>query len=288
MVMLQSQQMIDHRQQQKVCANRFMTKVKYLFCTLFLLLCTTVSWAQGYEVEPAPESVTKEYLLGKENFIGNPKFIVIDQKYTALSKENAHIRKETYEAFVRMYEAALRDGITLRVTSATRSNVTQRMLWEKKWVKSPYASGIARVRHLLRYTSFPGISRHHWGSEIDLMSTKLRYWASSSGQKTYKWLCENAHRFGFFQPYTKNPDRKGFTEEKWHWSYAPLSDLFQQQYIEKVEESDLGGFSGDEVIAKLDVINSFVLGVERDDKLFYFPANSFGDTFITQVYRREL
>ncbi len=36
-------------------------------------------------------------------------------------------------------------------------------------------------------------------------------------------LTANAAKFGFCQPYNVKTDRKGYNEEKWHWSFMPLS-----------------------------------------------------------------
>ncbi|MGC6419068.1 MAG: D-alanyl-D-alanine carboxypeptidase family protein [Bradymonadia bacterium] len=75
----------------------------------------------------------------------------------------------------------------------------------------------------LRGTAAPGLSRHHWGTEVDLFAVN-RYRFRDRGPLggLYRWLKTNAHRYGFFQPYHgQNP--LGYIEERWHWSYAPVS-----------------------------------------------------------------
>ncbi len=243
--------------------------MKYLLTLLFFVIAYPFCVAQNREelslTDKSYDStqVSKEYLLGKEPYKESSLFTVIDPKYTPLSKNNAYIRIETYEAFKKMYYAALEDGITLRVTSATRRYVIQRIIWEDKWVKSSIPEGIERMRSILEYSSVPGISRHHWGTDIDLMSPKLSFWESEKGTKIYKWLTENAYRYGFYQPYTANPIRTGFSEEKWHWSYYPLSDSFTEQYRKKIKPSDLKGFVGDKYLSHIDVIEEYVFGIDR-------------------------
>ena len=36
--------------------------------------------------------------------------------------------------------------------------------------------------------------------------------------------------YGFYEVYTKNPKRKGFKYEPWHFSYAPLSIPMLKEY----------------------------------------------------------
>ena len=222
---------------------------------------TIANLMYGVNRDVVQEEITKDALLGKKVYADDPNFIVIDKKYTPLSSYNANIRRETYAAFKRMYRAALRDGIELRVTSASRNFITQRIIWEDKWKKSQAPAGITRVKDILKYSSVPGISRHHWGTDIDLMSPQLAYWESERGVKIYKWLCENAPKFGFFQTYTADISRGGFSEEKWHWSFYPISSIYLKAYKETIKNSDLTGFLGSESLSEFDIISEYVLGV---------------------------
>ena len=93
----------------------------------------------------------------------------------------------------------------------SRSACRRRLQVEKRELKA------------LRGTAAPGLSRHHWGTEVDLFAVN-RYRFRDRGPLggLYRWLKANAHRYGFFQPYHgKNP--LGYIEERWHWSYAPVS-----------------------------------------------------------------
>lgn len=222
---------------------------------------TIVNLMYGVNRDVVEDEITKEALLGNKVYADDPNFIVIDKKYTALSSYNANIRRETYAAFKRMYRAALRDGIELRVTSASRNFITQRIIWEDKWKKSPAPAGIARVKEILKYSSVPGISRHHWGTDIDLMSPQLAYWESAKGVRVYDWLCKNAFKFGFYQTYTGSTTRGGFSEEKWHWSFYPISSLYMKAYKETIKNSDLTGFVGSDSLSEFDIISEYVFGV---------------------------
>ena len=115
----------------------------------------------------------------------------------------------------------------------------------------------------MRYSSMPGTSRHHWGTELDVNSCKLAYWNSSEGKRTYQWLCNNAHKFGFYQPYTADAGRTGYAEEKWHWSYKSMSEKYFEAYIKTITAEDITGFRGSHLVDSLKVIQTYVQGVSH-------------------------
>lgn len=218
------------------------------------------------ELEVTYESITRDFLLGKIRYEERPDFIVIDKEYTDLSAPNAHIQKRTYNAFIRMYEAALKEGVRLKVTSASRNYFIQRIIWEQKWMASSVREGAGRVKSILSYNAIPGTSRHHWGTELDFISPKLPFWESAYGKKVYAWLKKNAWKYGFYQPYTACEGRKGYREEKWHWSYAPLSRIYTSAYKQRITREDLKGFAGDKYLDSLNIVEDYVLGLNDPDQ----------------------
>ena len=112
----------------------------------------------------------------------------------------------------------------------------------------------------------PGTSRHHWGTDIDINSLEDSYFLSGQGKKEYEWLTKNAARFGFQQPYTpKDKERPtGYEEEKWHWTYKPISKDLTLQYAKSVTIESIKGFSGAETAESIDIINKYVLGIHPD------------------------
>lgn len=237
--------------------------MKKFICTLyFCILSFVVSFAQS-GASPA----TKEFLLGKTKYENDTNFVLIDYKYTVLRKPNNYIQKRTYEAFLKMREAAATDGIKLVVTSASRNFWVQRYIWEQKWQKSSIVSGVERAKNILQYNSMCGTSRHHWGTDLDFNSPKLEYWNTPDGKKVYEWLCRNARKFGFYQPYTAKGSKEsglrenGYNEEKWHWSYFPLANEYMREYKEKITHDDLTQFLGSKYVKELDVIGNYVFGV---------------------------
>ncbi len=212
----------------------------------------------------------KPSLLGKIDPASDSGFVPVSLAYT--DKESIYLRKQTYQAFVRMAQAAQEAGITLRIISATRNFKAQKRIWEAKWKalrEKAQNSGqnISRAEQralkILEYSSMPGTSRHHWGTDIDLNALENRYFAAGEGKRVYDWLVAHAGAYGFCQVYTEQgkdrPD--GYHEEKWHWSYLPLAQQFLRQYNEQVSYADIRGFDGSSVAEKIGAIEKYVNGI---------------------------
>ncbi|HPK30199.1 MAG TPA: CapA family protein [Bacteroidales bacterium] len=209
---------------------------------------------------------TKEFLIGKHTYGKDTNFINIPSEYTELSKENSYIQKPVLAAYEQMYADAKADGIILRVTSASRNFYTQKHIWESKIKEysERYPDPVECAKKVLKYNSLPGTSRHHWGTDLDFISKRLAYWNSAQGKKTYSWLQTNAHKYGFFQPYGEGRS-SGHSEEKWHWSYYPLSELYLAEYLKVITASDLKGFKSDFSAEKFSVIRDYVQGIAAAD-----------------------
>lgn len=205
----------------------------------------------------------KNYLLGKINQGEDSRFVLLEDRHTAGSARGQYLRKETYEAFKRMAEAAKKDNVQLIIISATRNFFQQKSIWERKWqAESVIDNEIDRAKKILLYSSMPGTSRHHWGTDMDLNNLNNEYFDSGEGLIIYEWLKTHAHEFGFCQPYTsKINGRTGYEEEKWHWSYTPLSNQFLKAYKATITSPDIAGFLGCETAEKIDVIKNYVDGV---------------------------
>jgi len=89
-----------------------------------------------------------------------------------------------------------------------------------------------RALEVLKTSSAPGTSRHHWGTDIDLNSVDPQAWERSPLSGVYTWLTANAATYGFHQPYTPRQQRgnRGYFEEKWHWSYTAIAQPLLSEY----------------------------------------------------------
>jgi LAS superfamily LD-carboxypeptidase LdcB len=210
-----------------------------------------------------------QYLTGRFDPAKDERFVPVGKPYS--NKENMLLRREAFEAFKKMWKAAKKDGVSLNIISSTRNFDRQKSIWEGKWERFSEETPEPRKRALkiLEYSSMPGSSRHHWGTDIDL--NDLENPAFEKGgqyEKTYNWLQKHAQEYGFCQPYTpKGADRpNGYNEEKWHWSYMPLARPFPAQYKNLVANEMIGGFKGSETAPDIDIVGNYVLGINNDCK----------------------
>ena len=213
------------------------------------------------------EYVNKDFLLGRVKRTNNPIFVVVGKEHT---QRNIFLLQPVYEAYKKMYEAALADGVKLIITSGHRTFVEQIYEWELRWnnprTETVFANEAEKAKFVLQYRAMPGTTRHHWGTDIDLNSFETAYLRTETGIKVYEWLNKNAATYGFYQPYTQLDEKRstGYQEEKWHWSYKPLARLMLVKYLELISIDDIFGFKGDAATKKLPVISEWVCGINPE------------------------
>lgn len=235
---------------------------------VFLGWATNLSQAQT-DAHPVYSS---QELLGQFDPSSHPDFELIPIDYT--KKTNIYLRKEALVAFESMYKAANDEGIVLEIISATRSFAAQRNIWNRKW-NAPRFMGFQdadRAREILKYSSMPGTSRHHWGTDIDLNSLENEWFESHPGSEIYAWLLSNAPLFGYHQVYTdKTQGRTGYEEECWHWSYLPIAEEMWDQHCGSFTDNSISGFNGAQWADSLQIMKSYVQGVEMPPRTKDLP-----------------
>lgn len=221
------------------------------------------------------EAKEKIYLLGKFDPAQMENFVEVPEQYN-ISGHKIYLREQALYAFSKMAEIALKNNVDLKIASATRNFDYQKDIWEKKWsgttlvekkdLSKSIPDGKERFEKILEYSAVPGTSRHHWGTDIDINAATPEYFKTDEGEKVYEWLTKNAFLFGFCQTYAqKGSERQiGYSEEKWHWSYLPLSRTFMQEYKNLIKDTDISRFDGDEYVEGENIINNYVLGINPD------------------------
>jgi LAS superfamily LD-carboxypeptidase LdcB len=149
-------------------------------------------------------------------------------------------------SFAAMRDLAAGAGLQLEAASSFRDFGRQLELWNRKWrgerplhdrlgtVLDPAGlSDSERVDAILSWSAIPGGSRHHWGSDIDVIDAAAvpegyqvqlvpgEYAPEGMFGRLTHWLDVNMDRFGFYRPY--GSDRGGAGIEPWHLSYAPVA-----------------------------------------------------------------
>jgi len=152
--------------------------------------------------------------------------------------------KTVAKAFLEMQNEAKKENISIEIVSGYRSYNKQKTIWNRKF-NSNAINGLKiqkNIKKIIEYSTIPGTSRHHWGTDIDLIdgsktkegdvlitkkfNEKGTYW------ELKKWMDKNAENFGFVLAYTNDPGRKGFNYEPWHYSFAPISVPMLKSYLD--------------------------------------------------------
>lgn len=154
------------------------------------------------------------------------------------------LRKKAHEAFLEMKHAAKKEGILIHAVSSYRSFEHQKGIWERKYLNN-LSSGLSptnSIKKIVEYSTIPGTSRHHWGTDIDIIDGNFLNTTSLLSGKNFKegqpfydlniWLENNAKSYEFYLVYSDDPDRRGFKYEPWHYSFKPLSGSYLKQYQE--------------------------------------------------------
>lgn len=222
----------------------------------------------------ANDTFTLDYMMGKFVPASHPHFAEIPLRYA--SERGMYLRREVVEAFAKMASAAASEGMVLRVVSATRNFERQKKIWEDKWtgvrqvdgmdLSKSIANPAQRATKILEYSSMPGTSRHHWGTDLDINTVEPEYFDTEQGRKIYDWLVLNGNRFGFCQPYTPKGNARpaGYNEEKWHWSYRPTSARLLRLAKDSLRDDMIAGFQGAGTAVELKVVERYVLGVNQE------------------------
>jgi len=160
----------------------------------------------------------------------------------ALFGEGINLKKEAYESFLEMKKAAYADGFDVQMVSSYRDFYHQQRIWERKYLN--YTEDgmfpLEAIDKIIEYSTIPGTSRHHWGTDIDIIDGNPKvtggvldpdkFEAGGPFEGFKGWLDENSTKYGFYLVYTNNPRRRGFKYEPWHYSYAAISIPMLTEY----------------------------------------------------------
>jgi LAS superfamily LD-carboxypeptidase LdcB len=166
--------------------------------------------------------------------------------------------------FMNLRRAASNAGIDLQAASGFRDFARQLEIWNGKFSgERPMldASGgrldaksltpRERVDAILLWSALPGASRHHWGTDLDLVDrrasaagyqiqlTREEFAAGGPLAHLALWLDAHAPRFGFFRPF--QGVRSGVQPEPWHFSFAPIAETARRRLSPPVLRTALAG-----------------------------------------------
>jgi LAS superfamily LD-carboxypeptidase LdcB len=188
--------------------------------------------------------------------------------------------------FLNLRRAALTEGFDVVAASGFRDFSRQLAIWNGKFsgerlmvdasghpIDVSELSPTQRVDAVLLWSALPGASRHHWGTDVDLIdrcATSVEYqprltpeefapggpYAALAG-----WLNANAARFGFFRPF--RGILSGVAPEPWHFSFAPVAENARRALKPAVLRKAIAAaplLGKEQVLARLDELHARYVG----------------------------
>ena len=145
--------------------------------------------------------------------------IVPIKNWYAYEKNN--IKKEVYEQFILMHDAAKIEDLSLIINSSYRSYDDQENIYNE-FIKKHGTNGSLLA-------SKPGHSEHQTGLALDII-TKGITGEEFDTTPEFNWLKNNAHKYGFILRYPKGKEYlTGYEYESWHYRYLGV-DLASKVY----------------------------------------------------------
>jgi LAS superfamily LD-carboxypeptidase LdcB len=192
-------------------------------------------------------------------------------------------------SFLALRDAAARAGLDLVAASSFRDFDRQLHLWNGKWrgerplldragqpLDAASLDDAARIDAILCWSALPGGSRHHWGTDCDVIDAAAlpdgyrvqllpgEYAPGGVFGRLTPWLDENMGRFGFYRPYASAHCGAGI--EPWHLSYWPIAVEALERLTLPVLRRAIAGstmLGGDSVLERLpEIYARFILAVD--------------------------
>ncbi len=177
-----------------------------------LIACIALCCLPQTQVHPADTSLGVLVLVNKQyalpvNYL--PKNLVkLPNKYSTGNLMQLQAPAEA--AFRALVDAARKDGHWIHNRSGFRTEAVQRMLYTQNVEQHGEEATFQK-------SARPGHSEHQTGLAVDVNRVHRDF----SHTKTYAWLQEHAHRYGFILRYPKGRESiTGYEYEPWHYRYV--------------------------------------------------------------------
>lgn len=146
-------------------------------------------------------------------------FEVKTASYT-LRNSKMFVSKDIYENINAWFDDFYKESgkRTINVIDAFRSHATQQQLFNS--ISSNYET----EEEAKKQVQMQGYSEHHTGLCIDIQIYENGYAYTFSGENEYKWIADNAHKYGFIQRYPEGKTAiTGVNTELGHFRYIGVA-----------------------------------------------------------------
>jgi LAS superfamily LD-carboxypeptidase LdcB len=200
----------------------------------------------------------------------------------SIADPQCQLHAQVVTPFSNLRRAALADGIDLVPWSSFRDFARQLGIWNGKFsgerplydaegakLDAAALAPAERIDAILLWSALPGASRHHWGTDLDLVDgnataagyqiklTREEFAPGGPFAPLDQWLEAHAPRFGFFRPF--RGVRSGVQPEPWHCSFAPIAEKARRSLspaVLKAAIADAPLLGKEVVLARLDELHA--------------------------------
>jgi LAS superfamily LD-carboxypeptidase LdcB len=200
----------------------------------------------------------------------------------AIADPECRLHAQVVKPFLNLRRAARADGIDLVPMSGFRDFARQLAIWNGKFggtrpmldaagaiLEAGALTPAQRIDAILMWSALPGASRHHWGTDLDLIDrtavvagyqiklTREEFAPGGPFARLDQWLEAHAARFGFFRPF--KGERSGVQPEPWHFSFAPVAEQARRDLSPAVLQAAIEGaplLGKEAVLARLDELHA--------------------------------
>ncbi len=153
--------------------------------------------------------LSNKYLALGENYVPDN----LETLSSECARSGMQLVHEAKEKFEELCLAAKKDGYTIRAMSSYRDYNYQLNLYNR-YVKQDGKEAADT------YSARAGHSEHQTGLVVDVDNNQIDYTLFEQ-TKEYKWMQENAYKYGFIMRYPKDKDNiTGYEYESWHYRYV--------------------------------------------------------------------
>lgn len=161
------------------------------------------------------KDLNKTYILvNKYNYLSED-YIPDNLEFlsTKYSKEGMRLVGVAKNQFEKMFIAAKKDNVNIRVISSYRSYLYQIKLYNKYKLEDGEEKADT-------YSARPGFSEHQTGLVVDIDDGKTAF-DNFENSESYAWMMKNAYKYGFIERYPKDKEHiTGYEYEAWHYRYV--------------------------------------------------------------------
>ncbi len=178
------------------------------------------SWYTNGVLDPQ-KVVAKDGINLDNNLTLINKIYQVDSSYApnVYPVDGGYLRAEAKDAYLKMKDQALANGINLIIGSSYRSYDYQKTVFNGYLANDPYST-------VLTYSAYPGTSEHQTGLVIDFVEGgSCDYLECFKDTKSGLWLKDNAYKYGFILRYPKGKENiTGYIFEPWHYRYVGVDN----------------------------------------------------------------